>query len=89
MNPKNRICALNLSDGYGAVRGCTSAVQQRLARSFSRLKDIQLVRDQLQAPNFGKSAETRIIWRELLDLELQEVDQQIEQILAAASANPR
>ena len=56
------------------VPNCATAV--RLNRAFSRLQDIQLVRNHRQDPFFGKSAEERFIWRELLDLELQDVDEQ-------------
>ena len=56
--------------------------RDRLERGFSRLQGIQLVRNHRQDRFFGKSAEERIVWRELLDLELQDVDEQIERLSA-------
>lgn len=63
-------------------------VAERLNRGFSRLQDIQLVRNHRQDPLFRKSIEERIVWRELLELELQDVDEQIERISAAAGQGP-
>jgi len=62
---------------------------ERLARAFSRLEDMQLVRIEWEDPLLGKSDEERIIWRELLDLELQDVDEQIERISAAVDNGSR
>jgi len=59
-------------------------MHDRLVRSFARLQGIQLVRNHLQDPNFGKGAEQRIVWRELIDLELQEIDEQMDRISAAS-----
>ena len=58
--------------------------RQRLARAFSGLQVIQLARSLRQDPLLGKFAEERIIWLELLYLELQYIDEQIERISAAA-----
>ena len=88
MSRKNQICTLNLWVGNTRVRARNSATDERLNRGFSRLQDIQLVRNHRQDPLFGKSIEERIVWRELLELELQEVDEQIERISAAAGHNP-
>lgn len=88
MNRKNQICTLNLWVGeVPRVRARNCAANERLERGFSRLQDIQVVRNHRQDPLFGKSIEERIVWRELLDLELQEVDEQIERISAAAGHN--
>ena len=38
---------------------------------------------------FGKTMENRIIWCELIELELQEIDEQVSRICAAAARNPR
>ncbi len=88
MNRKNQICTLNLGVGETRVQARNCASDERLNRGFSRLQDIQLVRNHRQDPLFGKSIEERIIWRELLELELQEVDEQIERISAAAGHYP-
>ena len=86
MNRKTQVCTLNLSEGDVTpvlAPGCPT--RQRLERAFSHLRNIQLVRNHRQDPLFGKTAEERIIWRELLELELQHVVEQIERISAAAS----
>ena len=86
MNQKTQIFSPNLSaDEVLHVR--LPNIQERLARAFSRLQGIQLVRNHRQDRFFGKSAEERIIWRELLDLELQDVDEHIERISAAAASD--
>jgi hypothetical protein len=58
----------------------TCPTRQRLAQAFIRLQNIEFTRNQRQNPVFAKSDEERIIWRELLDLELQELDEQIERL---------
>jgi hypothetical protein len=89
MKWKNRICALNLRGGEGSgPQVPTCPTRQRLMQAFSSLEDIQLVRSHRQDPSFGKSAEARIIWWELIDLELQDVDEQIERILRCAGDGP-
>ena len=60
-------------------------MDERLGRAFSCLQDIELARRRRLDPHFGEWAEKRLIWRELLDLELQDVDEQIERISAAAA----
>lgn len=57
--------------------GFTSAARQRLARGAALLRQLELERESRDDPAFGRAAEERIIWRELFDLELQEVDEQI------------
>ena len=85
MNGKNQIRAASLP-AYSVSSDCApgSATRQRLRQSFSRLQYIQLVRSLQQDSLFGKFAEDRIIWRELVELELQYVDEQIERISTAA-----
>lgn len=54
--------------------------RRRLEHAFSRLKYIQLVRNHRQDPLFEKALEDRIIWRELLELQLQDIDEGLAQI---------
>ena len=54
----------------------------RLAREFSQLQYIEVVRRLSQDPSFGKAAEAQIVGRELLGLELQFIDEQIQGIIA-------
>src|SRR5579859_5976107 len=90
MNSKNGIRTPNLSDcDMPRVPAPSCPTHERLARAFFRLKDMQLVRKEWEDPSLGKSDEERIIWRELLDLELQDVDEQIERISAAVGNGSR
>ena len=51
-----------------------------MAKAAACLERLDEKRVVLGDPNLGKSIEERIIWRELLDLELQEFDEQIERL---------
>lgn len=84
VNRKSPICTLKLSapDASPAVASPVEAppapvpesgARKRLARGFARLQNIDLVRNHLGNADFGKWAENRIIWRELLELELQRI----------------
>ena len=88
MKRKNQICTLNLSDWAPTVpvrvAPAVCPTQKRLADAFACLEKLERQRAHGQGPVFGKFVEERIIWRELLDLELQAVDEQIERISAAA-----
>jgi hypothetical protein len=87
MNRKTQLCTLNLSAGEAPppVRAAVCPTRQRLVEAFSRLQNLQLVRNHRQDPRFGRLVEERIIWRELIELELQEVDKQIERISQPAA----
>ena len=85
MNQKTQILTTTLSAHEGQVQLLNP--HERLKRAFNRLQGIQLVRNHRQDRFFGKSTEERIIWRELLDLELQDVDEQIERLSTAAGSS--
>ena len=55
-----------------------------MAKAAACLERLDEKRVVLGDPNLGKSIEERIIWRELLDLELQEFDEQIERLSEVA-----
>ncbi len=61
-----------------------STTYERLGEARVRLECLDLERSLSGDPLLGKSIEQRIVWRELLDLELQDVDEQIERICAEA-----
>ena len=86
MSRKNQICTLNLSDwpSTGPERASqpVCATQERLAEAFACLEKLERQRADERYPFFGKFLEERIIWRELLELELQGVDEQSERISA-------
>jgi hypothetical protein len=59
-------------------------IHERLVKGREYLERLDQERTSRGEPLLGKSIEERIIWRELLDLELQEFDEQIERICHAA-----
>jgi len=61
-----------------------SAVRQRLAEEKARLEDLDAERACRGDSAFGKATEERIIWGELLDLELQDIDEQVGRIRRGA-----
>jgi hypothetical protein len=85
---RNRLCTLN---PWGAdtqrVRVPDSPSHQRLAQAFSCIQDIQAERDHRGNPRFGKYLEHRLVWRELIELELYELDEHIERMWAAAGVS--
>jgi hypothetical protein len=56
----------------------TSLPYERLAKAAAYLERLDQERLSCGDPNLCKAIEERIIWRELLDLELQETDEEIE-----------
>jgi len=74
MNWTNRIFPLDF-EKESPVKASDCPTRERLGRGFARLRDIQQAR--VRNPSFGRSEEYRIIWRELLDLELQYIDEHL------------
>jgi hypothetical protein len=62
----------------------TSLLHERLAKAVAYLERLDVERFAHGKPSLGKSIEERIIWRELLDLELQEFDEQTERLSEVA-----
>jgi hypothetical protein len=58
-------------------------LHERLAKAVAHLERLDEERSSCGNPNLGKAIQERIVWRELLDLELQDFDEQIEQLLEA------
>jgi hypothetical protein len=61
----------------------TSSLYERLAESRARLDRLDRERSRTGNRLLGKGVEQRIIWLELLDLELQDIDEQIERVCGA------
>lgn len=57
-----------------------SEAGRRLAGAVVLLEDIEMLRDYQHDALYGKNLEERLIWSELLELELQEVDEQMERL---------
>jgi hypothetical protein len=89
MNTKKRIFPLDLRNcipwspvGTNAGAGPTF---KRLREECAVLGDLELERIERADPQFGKAIENRILWRELLELELQDIDERIERIAETAA----
>lgn len=63
-----------------APSGGNRAARRRLAESFVRLQNIDLARMENDDPQYAKPLEHRIVWRELIELELQDIDERIAKI---------
>lgn len=50
-----------------------ASAAQRLSEAFAALQRLQIERDARADPRYGKDEEERIVWRELLELEMQEL----------------
>ena len=59
-------------------------VGQRLTEGKASLDGLDLERARRGDSTFGRALENKTIWRELLELELQDVDEQIGRICEAA-----
>ena len=62
----------------------STMIKQRLAEEKSLLDQLDSEREYRSDSNFRKTAEDRIVWGELLDLELQEFDEQLNRIRQTA-----
>jgi hypothetical protein len=52
------------------------------------LEGIEVMRELTNDQFFGKLTENRLIWRELLDLELQDIEEEIERICIGGGPSP-
>ena len=66
-------------------RPAVTAVGKRLADAKACLDEIDEERKHSGRTGLARMAEQRIVWNELLDLELQDIDEQLEQIRHAHS----
>ena len=91
MKRKDKICTLGLSHESNPTADAlvSNLRQRRLARGFACLEYLQRERENAQDRYLAKILEGRIIWRELLDLELQDIDEQIERVCASAAGPDR
>jgi hypothetical protein len=58
--------------------------RQRLAEAVVRLERLDAQRERRGDSSFGKTTENRIIWSELIELEMQEIDEQVSRICSSA-----
>jgi hypothetical protein len=57
-----------------------SSLDERLVKAAACLEGLDWERASSGDPILGKAIEKRLVWRELLDLELQDFDEQIEHL---------
>jgi hypothetical protein len=60
-------------------------VEQRLEKSVAFLETLALIRSIEGDESFGRAVEGRIVQREVIDLEMQEVDEAIDSICQRSS----
>jgi len=65
------------------------AIRQRLAEAVACLERLDGERERLRDSRYGKTTENRIIWGELVELELQEIDEQMRRICSSAGRGPQ
>jgi len=75
--------------GNESCAGCDDAVRERLAAEVAALEQLDSERARYHDFRLGKLAEDRIVWGELIDLELQDIDEQVSRIIRATGAKPR
>ena len=61
-----------------------TTVRERLAEAKASLDYLDLERARRADPEFGKRIEARIVWREILELELEEAEERITRLCDAA-----
>jgi hypothetical protein len=76
----------SVSESTERIEQCpASTIRQRLAEGKACLEWLDAEQDRRGDSGFEKATENRIVWRELLDLELQDVDDQLHRICDAAA----
>ncbi len=77
VNRRTALCALSQP---------TSDIRGRLAAEMAQLELLRTERDRLGDPAYEKGAEDEIIWNELVELELQDIDEELARIRNSAGA---
>jgi hypothetical protein len=67
----------------------TQTAEQRLPEEVACLERLDAERKRLGDSRFGMTTENRIVWGELIELELQEIDEQVRRACAAPGRNSR
>ena len=66
-----------------------SATGRRLASKKALLEGLEQERALRRRPSIGKAAEEHVIWGELLELELQDIDERLEEICGGTNDPPK
>jgi len=61
-----------------------ATIRERLAEAKASLDYLDVERERRCDPDFGKQIEAQIVWRELLELELQDAEERITRMCDAA-----
>jgi hypothetical protein len=79
-------CSTRLSSaGYEkSEKSHEDTTWQRLAEEKACLEQLDAERAQRGDSSYGKATEDRIVWSELIDLELQDIDEQVRRICREA-----
>lgn len=92
-NPRSPVLdQLSSAGNAQSEKRLTSTIRCRLAEEKACLERLDAEREYRGDSDFGKSNEDRIVWGELLELELQDVDEQVNRICRSAgtgSGHPR
>jgi hypothetical protein len=66
----------------------TNATRQRLEEEKASLDKLDRERERRGDPGFDRTTEERVVWGELLELELQDLDEQLSRICNSAGNEP-
>jgi hypothetical protein len=69
----------------GEARSLASNIRRRLAEEKATLDRLDAQRVRQPGSGFDKTTEDRIVWGELLDLEIQDLDEQVSRICSQSS----
>ncbi len=89
---ERRASDMELPNGLGgAAAGKRPAdpLRQRLTEEVARLELLDADRERRNDSRFGKSTEDRIVWGELIELELQDIDEQVNRICTGVARRPQ
>gem|GEM_PF-1483070 len=64
-------------------------LRQRMSEEKAALEHLDAERQRRGDSRFGKTTEDRIVWGQLIDLELQEIDEQVSRICGSAGREPK
>ncbi len=80
---------LRTTESRNSANRALSVIRRRLAEENVVLAKLDAERERLHDSHFGTTAEQRIVWGELLELELQDIDEQVNRIRQAAGDSIR
>ncbi len=71
-----------------SAAGRSASIRKRLEEEKQCLEKLDSERELRGDSDFGKAMENRIVWFELLELELQDIDEQVNRIRRSAGSTP-